>query len=742
MGAQKAFRGMGALSRALTLPRGLAGSPARPFALRPALLALWEEERQARRPFLWLAPLAILGALIYASADSEPSLIASAAALILWSSLAIAFRRGSLVASQIMIALSAIAAGFLFAGLKTQIVAAPILAQSESGTLQAIIEQVNVQAQDARMILRPLMLNGRTTDLPEHVRVTGPRGLHAGDHIIATAHLMPLPEEARPGGYDFARDAFFKGIGAVGSINGSIEKKRDAIDLSLKLRFAIYIDNLRNQIANRIYTVIGGQSGAVAAALITGKRGMISDETNEDLRGAGIYHVVSISGLHMVLAAGMIFFILRLLLGLIPRIALHYPIKKFAAAGAMIGAFAYNIFAGSEVATERSLIMTLFLFGAILAGRPAMSMRNLAFAALLVVMLEPDSATGPSFQMSFAAVAALVAVFERRAPIHESIRQAPIALIQNEKPAPLTWPERIAHFLYRHARIVLVTTLIAEAATAPYAAFHFQRFQPLGLIGNALSIPLIELVSMPLGFMGLLAMPFGLDAPFWHAMGYGVDPMLVVSHWVASLPVATRALPAISVFAALILTFGLVWLALWSSALRYLGLVPVSVGIAMGLVHDKPDLFIARDGQSVALRMDDGKLHVMGKGASDFIIAQWLSADGDLRKADDASIRAGPICNRSGCVAKLYDGRRVVLTYNADDLAADCAFAAIVITPLYAPDNCKAFVIDKTRTDRHGAMALTLTKDKITLAGARDPLTARPWISKRTTGESDDVIAP
>jgi len=742
MEVREAFRGKGALQRALALPRGLAGSPARPFALWPAFLALWEEERQARRPFLWLAPLAILGALLYAAADSEPSLIASCAPLVLWSSLAFVFRRGSVVASQSMIALAAIAAGFLFAGLKTQFVAAPILMQSESGKLHAIIEQVDVQVQDARMILRPIMFNGRTDALPERVRVRGPRGFHAGDHIIANAHLMPPPEEARPGGYDFARDAFFKSIGAVGSLNGPIETKRDAIDLPLKLRFAISIDNLRNRIANRIYTVIGGQSGAVAAALITGKRGMISDESNEDLRGAGIYHVVSISGLHMVLAAGMIFFLLRLLLGLIPRIALHYPIKELAAAGAMCGAFAYNIFAGSEVATERSLIMTLFLFGAILVGRPALSMRNLAFAALLVVMIEPDSVTGPSFQMSFAAVAALVAVFERRAPIHESIRQAPIEFVRQEKAAPLTWPERVAYFLFRHARIVLVTTLIAEAATAPYAAFHFQRFQPLGLIGNALSIPLIELVSMPLGFMGLLAMPFGLDAPFWQLMGYGVDPMLIVAQWVASLPAATRALPAISVFAALILTFGLVWLALWSSALRFLGMIPVTLGILMGLVHDKPDLFIARDGQSVALRMSDGKLHVMGKGASDFIIAQWLSADGDLRKADDASIRAGPMCNRSGCVAKLYDGRRVVITYFADDLVEDCSFASILVTPLDAPQSCKAFVIDQITTERHGAVALTITKQKINLTGARDPMTERPWILKRGTEASDDMIAP
>jgi competence protein ComEC len=227
--------------------------------------------------------------------------------------------------------------------------------------------------------------------------------------------LMPPPQPARPGGYDFARDAYFARIGAVGSVLGTLQTL-PPVEMDWRLRVMTAVDRLRLSLTDRIAHAIGGQSGAVAAALFTGKRGYISDQTNDVLRAAGIYHVVSISGLHMVLAAGMVFFLVRGFLVLLPGVPHRYPIKQWSAACAMIGATAYDIFAGSEVATERSLIMTLILFGAILVGRRALSMRNLVLSALVILMMEPESVLGPSFQMSFAAVAALIAAFERLPP--------------------------------------------------------------------------------------------------------------------------------------------------------------------------------------------------------------------------------------------------------------------------------------------------------------------------------------
>lgn len=728
------FRWTNARLKSLGLPLEM---PLRtdPVSIMPILRNMIEEEQQARRPFLWLAPCAILGALLYASVETEPSLVAAFSALFLWSCLALIIRKTSISATRCFVAFAMIAFGFLCGTIKTRLVDAPILRASESGQLDATIETIDHQPAGSRLVLRPLVFNGRSEGLPERVRVKGPRisgdrAILAGERIRAAVHLMPPPEAARPGGYDFARDAYFKGIGAVGSLNGPIVTLPVTSDPAWRIRFAVWVDNLRNDIAMRIYTVIGGESGAVAAALITGKRGMISDETNEDLRAAGIYHVVSISGLHMVLAAGMIFYVLRLMLGLVPVIALYWPVKKIAALGAMFGAFAYNIFAGSEVATERSLIMTLFLFGAILVGRPAISMRNLCFAVVLVVMLEPDSVTGPSFQMSFAAVAALIAVFERTRPDYQD---QSLGLNANlTQPTPHHTPiSRLIRYFARHAKLVLVTTLIAEAATAPYVIYHFQRFQTLGLIGNALSIPLIELVSMPIGFLGLLAMPFGLDALFWQAMAFGVDPMLYVAEHVAALPMATGATQSISVVSTLVLSFGLVWIALWSSALRFLGLVPVMAGLILAFQSTRPDIFVARDGSSLAFRMADGRLHVMGKGASDFIIEQWLTADGDMRQPDDPAIRTGSICNETGCVAKLFDGRLVVLSYAIEDIAEDCRLAAILVTPYHAPDKCDAFVIDNHTTERHGAIALAITSQTINLIGARQAAAQRPWNSNR-----------
>ena len=209
-----------------------------------------------------------------------------------------------------------------------------------------------------------------------------------------------MPEAARPGGYDFARDAYFNRIGAVGSLTGKVEIRAPPSAPPYDLALNAAIDRARNALTRRIADVIGGQAGAVAAALVTGKRGLIDDDTNQILRGAGIYHIVSISGLHMVLAAGTFFWLARALLALSSFAALHWPCKKIAAVVAMIGATAYCVFSGSEVATERSLIMILVMLGAILIDRPALSLRNLALSALIVLAREPETILGPSFQMS------------------------------------------------------------------------------------------------------------------------------------------------------------------------------------------------------------------------------------------------------------------------------------------------------------------------------------------------------
>ena len=723
------------------------GHPLRGMSLRARLSEFWPvlsvwitRENDARRPFLFLAPAAMGGVLLYFVSDDEPSIVAPIAALIPVIALIFyALKRPTRELLFFGLVLAALFVGFAVATWRTLRVDAPIINDISIAPLVGIVQTIDIRPDGARLVIKPIEIAGQREALPQTIRMTMASVpiFEAGAKIRATARLLPPPGPVRPGGYDFARDAYFNRVGGVGSLLGRVSILTARESVSWRVDFTAMIDRFRNHLTTRIATVIGGQAGAVSAALITGKRGAISDEINDDLRAAGIYHVVSISGLHMVLVAGMIFFLVRLCLVLIPGLALRYKVKSWAAATAMMGAIAYDIFAGLEVATERSLFMTLALFGAILVGRPALSMRNLVLAALIIIAIEPESILGPSFQMSFAAVAALIAAFEK---IPSSSTQSDLkSQQQNERKIVInrTIIDRAGLGLFRHAKAIILTTCLAEIATAPFALYHFQRFQPLGLMGNMFTIPLVEMVAMPAGFIGLLALPFGLDAPIWHFMGYGVGAMLALSHYVSELPYASIVVSAISPTSLLFISAGMIWIVLWSTPLRWFGLLPVMIGCLFAMLTAHPDLYVARDGVSLAARGSDGRLHVMGHGLTDFTLAQWLAADGDSRKRDDLSLKQGAFCTSSGCVMTTARNEKIVLGLARDDLDEDCKIAAILITPYDAPQACsKALVIDRDVVDRYGAVALyrdeSANGDKLNaktyrIEGARDPQKNRPW---------------
>jgi competence protein ComEC len=710
-----------------------------------SLEGLIEAEWEARRFFLWLAPLSMVGVLVYFAAEDEPALWAGPALCCVSCGLLWVMRDASRAGRGMVLALLAVGFGFTAGTLRTRWADAPILPDTRIGHFEAVIETIDWSDTGARLQLRALMMRGHSEDLPFRVRASlaGHPTIQPGDRIMGTIRLQPPPFPARPGGYDFARDAYFARIGAVGSIMGGVTLVPETASWPWTLSLMTRIDRLRIALTERIYRSIGGQSGAVTAALFTGKRGYISDATNDALRAAGIYHVVSISGLHMVLVAGMVFAMVRMALVLIPGFALRFPVKRWAALAAMIGAFAYDIFAGSEVATERSLIMVLILFGAMVMGRRALSMRNLVIAALIIIAMEPESILGPSFQMSFAAVAALVAAFERLPPPPDR----PLAFVVEKERASQAGPKAsllgtVQTWLVTHVKTVLLTTLLCEAATGPFSAFHFQRIQPLGAIGNGLTIPLVEALAMPIGFFGVLAMPFGIDKPFWWVAGFCVDVMIWVSNHVAQIPFATHTLPAISLPAVLCLVFGMVWIVLWSTRLRLAGIFPVLIGVALAFFGDRADIVIARDGQGLAARGPDGALSVMGKGTSSFVVAQWLAADGDMRQPNDPTLKKSPLCNVTGCVFTLQNGKTLTLTLRQRDFSDDCAMAKVLVTPLLAPDPCAPMTIDKALLQSRGSVELIADgKGSYAIRGARSADYNRPW-SPKPFAAPPPVIAP
>ncbi len=503
----------------------------------------------------------------------------------------------------------------------------------------------------------------------------------------------------------------------MGSLVGEIAM-RPADDAPLGLRLAAALDDARNTFTRRIADGYGGQPGAVAAALVTGKRGLIGPAANDALRAAGIYHVVSISGLHMVLAAGVVFWLVRAGLALVPHCALFWPVKKIAAACAMVGVSAYCAFSGWDIAAERSLVMTLIMLGAILVNRPALSMRNLALAALIGLAREPEALLGPSFQMSFGAVAGLVACARL---IDGRLFLRPGA-------------GRVERALGLAARTVvgaLTTTLVAQVATAPFATFHFQTIQPFGVIGNALTLPLVSLVVMPCAVIGTLAYPFALDRPVWWLMGQAVAGMLAISDWIAGFGRAVVVVPAFGTGALLLLAAALILATLPATGLRRLALAPALLGLGLAAYPARHDLYVDRQGAGAALRGPDGRLAVLGKPPA-FVLEQWLKADGDGRRpADLAAAATGQRCDRLGCTAELPDGRAVALVKDRRAFPEDCARAAVLITPLTAPPDCAApLILDRRRLSSRGAAALRLDAGRTDVTHAAGPGRNPPWRAK------------
>lgn len=673
-------------------------------------------EAERRRPFLWLPVAMGVGILLYFAADREPALWAPLVGLGLSAGLGLAVRTRR-IAAMACLALAAVFAGFAAGVWRTAEIAAPMLERPRIGKLTGFVESVEARDSGARLVLLVTEIAGvPEAERPKRVRVNIRAGSAApGDHIVATARLLPPPGPARAGGYDFGRDAFFRGIGAVGSVAGKIALAPQPYPPPMRLRLDAAIDKARNALTQRIAEAAGGQGGAVAAALVTGKRGLITEATNGDLRAAGIYHIVSISGLHMVLAAGTIFWLVRALLALSQTIALSWPVKKIAAIAAMIGATAYCIFSGGEVATERSLIMTLVMLGAILVDRAALSMRNLALAAMIVLLREPEALLGPSFQMSFGAVAALIAFAERW---------------QNRErtePPQLPWP---LGMLWTAGLGIVVTTLLATAATAPFGAYHFQTFNPFGLLGNAMALPFVSLFVMPAAVFGVLAYPFGLDGPAWMLMGLASDVVLKVAHWVATIDHSTVMIAAFGPAVLSCFALSLLWLTLWTTAWRWLAALPLMFGVATAGKPEKPEILIERDGSGLAVRGADGRLAVAGK-PSRFVLQQWLAADGDSRSPDDPSLRAGIACDTLACITRTADGRSI--SYARDRLAIieDCLRADLVVTAIPWSAACKARLIERMALSRDGATSLYRTSGGWSSQISEQHNSERPWDRRR-----------
>jgi competence protein ComEC len=713
------------------LASGLTGSLAagwvsvRDFDAVATLLA--ERERW----FLWLPALLGGGIAIYFMLPVEPRLLPLRLGVSALSFALLLFARRARWRLPLVAAL-AVVAGLWLGAERSATVTAPVL-QRPSGAIWIEGRILEVEARDTghRLLLDHLALGGLgTPDTPRRLRITLSRDgaiLWPGDRIRVRVMLLPPPEPAMPGAFDFARYAWFRQIGAVGYAISTPEALpgvepdgwRDAAMLALSA--------LRQDWTRRITEQTEGAGGAIAAALMTGVRGPIPDDVDAAFRDSGLAHILSISGLHLTLVAGLLFFLVRALLALSPHLALHYPIKKWAAAAALAGAVAYTLVSGGALPTLRALAMIALALAAVMLDRRAITLRTVAWAGLLLLILWPDSLLDPGFQMSFAAVTALVATFEHLAPRLTRWRSE-------------AGPLRIALIWFIGT---MAASFVAGLGSSFFAAYHFNRVADYALVANLLAAPLVDFLIMPLTVLAFLLMPLGLEILALTPMVWCVDLLIALARWVAGWPDAVGIVPAMPVWGLAAITVGGLWLCLWQRRWRWLGVIGLLIGTASPWLITRPDMLVGSDGRLIAARAVDGRYYLTSTPPRGFAAESWWERLGgpplypwpSLRRNDtegrsgaDGSLR----CDPEGCAWR-YAGRVVALPRQPKAITEDCRHAdAVIATQMSIRYRCPAakVVIDRNDLWRNGTHALFLQSDHggidvVTVAQQRG---RRPWV--------------
>jgi competence protein ComEC len=657
------------------------------------------------RWFPWSVAAFAAGSIIYFSLKSEPLIAFACLSACLGIGFAIVSRRSSKpVIIFLCLLLAASCFGFADAKWRTERVDAPVIVR-EIGRLriEGRIESVLLEDErNARIRIAPTRVGRDLENLPRRLRLSlrGERTVSAvapGTRVSLVAIVRPPPEPAMPGGYDFARWASFSGIGGVGFVLGTPESLDPVTPPNFVQRCGASIELLRRAMSARIQDVVPGSNGAISAALITGERAAISEDDNNAYRDSGLFHVLSISGVHMALAGLGIFWIVRAILALSPTLALHYPIKKWAAVAAVLAATFYVFISGASAPAVRSYIMLLVMLLGVLADRPVLSMRSVAISALLLLTFEPEGVVEPSFQMSLSTIIGLIALAEWQRKL------AGAAAISG------VMPGGVVRWLSRYFVVLILASVVAGLATAPFAIYHFDRAPGYSLLANLLASPVVGMIIMPSACLSVALMPLGLDEWPLHAMGWGVSIMTDIAHWVADLPGAVNLVAAKSETVLALIVAGGLWIGLWRRRWRCYVCVGIMLGIILALGERSPDILIARDARSAAIRDASGHYVIIGD-PDDYAAAQWLLRDGDARPVEEA--RNEKRCDEFGCVAETRDETVVALALRPGALADDCARADIIISAVPIRRDCANPIHSVDRFDVYwgGAIALYLSE--------------------------------
>lgn len=549
---------------------------------------------------------------------------------------------------------------------------------------------------------------------PEKVQLVS-RGkgveLNVGQMIDARVRLTRPSGPVYPTGYDFAFGAYINNIGAYGFmlgtpvINGQIKPS----DLPLKSRIELFVGSIQSKISNRIYDHLKGDAAAIASALIIADKKAISEETVTALRNAGLAHILAISGLHMVLASGTLFLSIRALLSLFPSLVQTIPAKKIAAFAALLAATSYLVISGAPISAQRAWLMLIIMLGAVIFDKPAITLRNVAIAAIIIVLISPSAVTTPGFQMSFAAATALVSIYGAWARLR----------LKNYESSTFYFRET---FLYKAVQFITglgLTALIAGLATGIFSNYHFHQLAGYGVLGNILAMPIVTLLVMPLALLSMLLMPYGLEWLALPGLGQSIETVVYAADWVAGLGGELKTgkpHPLVTGF----LVAGFLIFVLMRSAIRFAGLGLMLFGLSLSMIVSIsiPNILISEDGKLIGIRYGNS-LNVNRSRPSKFISDQWQSAylleiEKPI-KLDASVLNLDPLTQQRKDVELLMDQEKLFQCFNThyclagyenhiiaalgktEHLVSACQFADIIVA---------TFGINKTQRNECAAITI------------------------------------
>jgi competence protein ComEC len=611
-----------------------------------------EAAAQLERVFLWVPVAFGLGAAVYLALKQEPPLwpaAGAAAVLAIGATILGAWGRGRVLKAALILAAAA-AAGFAIAKLRSDHVAAPIV-PSGLGVVQVqgfVVDVDSPSPKGPRLLIAPIRVGDLdAARLPLRVRIVMPPGPPPppGAAISVETLLDPPPVPAAPGAYDFARDAWFNGEGGVGLALAppvSIDLPSPPWRLRLQMAVNAFRWRVAESLAADLDRAMGGHAGdaaGLAIAVTTSHQDWLSASARDDLRAAGLAHMLAIAGLHTAALSGFVFFFVRLLIAAWPWLAVRVSGKKIAALAGLAAVGAYLVLSGAHPAARRAAITAGVAFGAILLDRRAVSLRSLALAALIVLIGEPEAVVQPGFEMSFCATAALIALAEVWPRARQSKGLA----------GPIAWLQRSRDGLIA----LFMVSLVAGAATAPFAIQHFNRVANYGVLANLTADLLASAVMMPALAVALLLEIIGHGAatPALFVAGWAARSILWLAHVFAHAPAAAGSAVAAPEVALALSYLGIIFICLWKGRLRWIAF-PLAAAVVLWPRPAPPLIWIAADGADAALALK-GQEVVLRPGVRGYSTDLWAQRRGLAVPADMKTARGALFdCDYWSCVAR------------------------------------------------------------------------------------------